>query len=83
MFREAATKLAENYLINEKTFDNFLAKVYYMLLFGNKIVVSKVAFFKDHPDVNEHLLEYSVTIATLARKDCAPYIPNPIEVILC
>ena len=30
--------------------------------------------------LNDHLVDYAVTMATLARQDCSPDIPNPFEV---
>jgi len=64
-FRKAAKKFAEKYLISERLFDNYIAKV---------------AFFKEHPGVNTQLLAYGVTIANLVRKDCSNDVPNSIEV---
>lgn len=40
-----------------------------------------VAFFKDHPSVNEQLLDYAVTAAIVAdKKNLAKAIPSPVEV---
>ena len=40
-----------------------------------------VAFFKDHPSVNEQLLDYAVTAAIFAdKKNLAKAIPSPVEV---
>merc|ERR1712142_427 len=65
MFRKNVAKLADKYLIIEE---------------DCKDILSKVAFFKGHPEVNEHLLQYSAVLTTLVRKDCTSDIPNPIEV---
>ena len=44
-------------------------------------LLSKIAFFKEHPKVNEKVLDYAVTIAILSSKDkLAHDIPSPLEV---
>ena len=44
-------------------------------------LVSKIAFFKDHPDINEKLLDYAVTMKIISsKKEIAHEIPNPIDV---
>ena len=40
-----------------------------------------VAFLKDHPSVNEQLLDYAVTAAIFNdKKNLAKAIPSPVEV---
>ena len=78
-FRKAATKLAEKHLISEKTYDNFLAKVSPIFLQYIHIQILQTAILKCY--LNDHLVDYAVTMSTLARKDCSSDIPNPIEVI--
>merc|ERR1712142_1248941 len=64
LFRKAAKQFADKYLISERSFDKLLAKI---------------AFFKEHNDVNEVLLDHAVTMAMLARKDLSNDIRNPAE----
>ena len=65
-FTEASAKFAKKYLIPEKKYENLL---------------SKIAFFKDHPDINEKLLDYALTMKILSsKKKIAHEIPSPIEV---
>ena len=64
-FRKVSRKFAEKFLINEE---------YESLL-------SKIAFFKEHPKVNDKVLDHAVTIAILSSKDkLAHEIPSPLEV---
>ena len=44
-------------------------------------LLSKIAFFKEHPKVNDKVLDHAVTIAILSSKDkLAHEIPSPLEV---
>ena len=44
-------------------------------------LLSKIAFFRDHPDINEKLLDYAVTMTIISsKKKIAHEIPNPIDV---
>ena len=44
-------------------------------------MLSKIAFFKEHPKVNDKVLDYAVTIAIIASKgNLAHEIPSPLEV---
>ena len=65
-FTEISAKFANQYLIPEKKYENLL---------------SKIAFFKAHPDINEKLLDYAVTMTIISsKKEIAHEIPNPIEI---
>ena len=45
-------------------------------------ILALIAFFKDHPSVNEQILDYAVTTAIFANsKKMAKDIPSPLEVI--
>ena len=59
-----ATNFAKKYLISEK----------------RKSLFAKLTFFKEHPKINEQILDYAVTITILTRKDFSSDIPNPLEV---
>ena len=39
----------------------------------------RLAFAKDHKDVNEVCLNYAATGAIMARKDCSNDIPSPVD----
>lgn len=82
MFRKNVAKLADKYLIIEEDCKDILSKVNvsYSIIAHNEVLCMQVAFFKGHPEVNEHLLQYSAVLTTLVRKDCTSDIPNPIEV---
>ena len=60
-----ATHFAKKYLISEK----------------RKNLFAKLAFFKEHPKINEQVLDYAVTITIITRNDFSSDIPNPVEVI--
>ena len=66
LFRNATSDFADNHLIPERDFGNLLAKV---------------AFLKEHPDINEVLLDYATTTTIMADKNnLAKDIPSPAEV---
>ena len=64
-FRAACRKFAKTFLIPELKYSDLLAKI---------------AFFKEHPKVNEKLLDYSVTMTILSKPTFAHEIPSPLEV---
>ena len=43
-------------------------------------LVARMEFFKDHPGVNEEILDYAFVEAQIRRTDLALCPPNPIEV---
>jgi len=66
LFRKVANYFANTYLIHEKSYHKLLAKI---------------AFFKEHDDVNEVLLDQAVTITLLKRDDLSKDIQNPAEYV--
>ena len=65
-FQEANKKFARSFLFKEKLYDDLLAKI---------------AFFAEHPGINEQVLEYGVVAAILHRDDISTHLPNPLEVV--
>lgn len=64
-FRKVSRKFSEKFLINE----------------DYETMLSKIAFFKEHPKINDKILDYAVTIAIIASKgNLAHEIPSPLEV---
>ena len=64
-FRKVSRKFSEKFLINE----------------DYETMLSKIAFFKEHPKINHKILDYAVTIAIIASKgNLAHEIPSPLEV---
>ena len=43
-------------------------------------LVARMEFFREHPRVNEEILDYAFVEAQMRRKDLALEPPNPIEV---
>ena len=64
-FRNVSRKFSEKFLLNAD-YDSLL---------------SKIAFFKEHPKVNDKVLDYAATIAIISSKDKLSHdIPSPLEV---
>ena len=63
-FKTAAKKFAEEFLLHGKYED----------------LVARMEFFKEHPGVNEEILDYAFVEAQIKRTDLALCPPNPIEV---
>jgi len=63
-FRKAVRHIAEKYLIHEESYQKLL---------------NKIAFFQNHDDMNEVLLDHAVTTTQLTRDDMSNDIPNPVE----
>ena len=64
-FNHCQNKLADEFLIPETNYENFVAIL---------------AFLKEHPRVNEQVLQYAFVTAMLQRDDISHSVPNPIEV---
>ena len=64
-FQKANKKFAKSFLFKEKLYEDLLAKI---------------AFFSEHPGINEQVLEYAVVAAILHRDDVSTHLPNPLEV---
>ena len=63
-FPKAAKKFAWEFLLHVKYED----------------LVARMEFFREHPRVNEEILDYAFVEAQMRRKDLALEPPNPIEV---
>ena len=57
----------------------FFAKKYLSGQDRNKFLAS-VQFFKEHPDINEQILDYSVTLAMGYHEDFSSDVINPLEI---
>ena len=64
-FQKANKKFAKSFLFKEKLYEDLLAKI---------------AFFSEHPGINEQILEYAVVAAILHRDDVSTHLPHPLEV---
>ena len=65
VFSEAVRKLTKQFLLPIEKYGDLLAVI---------------AFLKEHPSVNEKLLEYAVTATIIIRDDVATEIISPMEV---
>ena len=64
-FSEAVTKFTKQFLFPEKSYSD---------------LVAIIVFLKEHPLVNEKLLEYAVTATIINRADVSTDIISPLEV---
>ena len=56
------------------------AKLYFPADLGIKQFLHRLAFAKDHKDVNEIVLTYASSVAIVARNDISDEVPSPLDV---
>ena len=60
-----SSRFADVYLVSVRDYNDLLATI---------------LFFKHHPVVNEHILDYAIAKTLRTRNDCSFDIPNPMQV---